>query len=137
MSGQPSDVNVRGEKINIFKIGSMWCFKYYFGDREIFMGLADYYNRPKYRFELKNVEERNKVLKYLKEKGFDPVPVEDTSDYTVKIDRFKKYASILRNSIDSSEREKERVFIMKDLASVEEAIANGAKKISEDSPLKV
>ena len=129
MSGQASDA--KGDEINIFKIGSMWCFKYFFGDRELFMGLSEYYNREKYRFELKNVDERNKVMKYLEEKGFETVTIEDTSEYTVKIDRFKKYAPILKNSIDSTEGEKERVFVMKDLASVEEAIAKGAEKISE------
>jgi len=56
----------------------------------------------------------------------------DTAEYTVKIGRFKKYAPILRNSIDSTEGEKERVFIMKDLASVEEAIGRGAEKVSDD-----
>jgi hypothetical protein len=129
MSGQTSDA--KREKINIFKIGSLWCFKYFFGDRELFMGLSEYYNRDKYRFELKNVGDRDKVMKYLEEKGFETVPIVDTSEYTVKIDRFKKYAPILKNSIDSTEREKERVFIMKDLASVEEAIAKGAEKSSE------
>ncbi len=125
-----SDANIdaKGDKINIFKIGSLWCFKYYFGDREIFMDLSEYYNRDKYRFELKNVGERNKVMKYLEEKGFKTALIEDTSEYTVKIDRFKKYAPILKNSIDSTEKEKERIFIMKDLASVEEAIAKGAEK---------
>ena len=131
MSGQTSDMNAKRDKINIFKIGSLWCFKYFFGDRELFMGLSEYYNRDKYRFELKNVGDRDKVMKYLEEKGFETVPIEDTSEYTVKIDRFKKYAPILKNSIDSTEREKERVFIMKDLASVEEAIAKGAEKSSE------
>jgi len=38
------------------------------------VGLADYYNRDKYRFELKNVGERDKVMKYLEEKGFEPPP---------------------------------------------------------------
>lgn len=133
MSGQSSDINAKakGDKINIFKIGSLWCFKYFFGDRELFMGLSEYYNRDKYRFELKNVGERNKVMKYLEEKGFETTLIEDTSEYTVKIDRFKKYAPILKNSIDSTEREKERVFIMKDLPSVEEAMAMGAEKSSE------
>lgn len=130
MSGQTSDA--KGDEINIFKIGSMWCFKYFFGDRELFMELTEYYNREKYRFELKNVGERNKVMKYLEEKGFGTVTIEDTSEYTVKIDRFKKYAPILKNSIDSTEGEKERVFVMKDLASVEEAIAKGAEKVEGD-----
>lgn len=130
MSEQTSDA--KGDEINIFKIGSMWCFKYFFGDRELFMELSEYYNREKYRFELKNVDERNKVMKYLEEKGFGTVTIEDTSEYTVKIDRFKKYAPILKNSIDSTEGEKERVFVMKDLASVEEAIAKGAEKVEGD-----
>ena len=129
MSGQKFDVNAKRDTINIFKIGSLWCFKYFFGDRELFMGLSEYYNQDKYRFELKNVGERDKVMKDLEEKRFETTLIEDTSDYTVKIDRFKKYAPILKNSIDSTEREKERVFIMKDLASVEEAIAKGAEKM--------
>ena len=129
MSGQKSDVNAKRDTINIFKIGSLWCFKYFFGDRELFVGLSEYYNRDKYGFELKNVGEMDKVMKYLEEKGFETTLIEDTSEYTVKIDRFKKYAPILKNSIDSTEREKERVFIMKDLASVEEAIAKGAEKV--------
>jgi len=72
------------------------------------------------------------VTKYLTENGFETVKIEDTSEYLVSIDRFKKYAPILRNSIDSTEKEKERTFIMKDLASVEEAIADGAKKVADD-----
>jgi hypothetical protein len=129
MSEQTSGVR---EKINIFKIGDLWCFKYYFSGSELFKDLSGYYNRAKYRFELKNTDERDRVIKYLEENGFATVQIEDTSDYVVTIDRFKKYAPILRNSIDSTEKEKERTFIMKDLASVEEAIANGAKKVSKD-----
>jgi hypothetical protein len=57
--------------------------------------------------------------------------IEDLSNYTIKIDRFKKYAAILRNSIDYEEKGKERIFTMKDLASVEEAIDAGAEMISD------
>jgi hypothetical protein len=122
---------VKREKVNIFKIGSLWCFKYFFDDREIFTDLSEYYHREKYRFELTSDEERATVMQYLEDKGFEPVPIDDTAEYTVKIDRFKKYAPILRNSIDSAEQGKERVFVMKDLASVEEAISKGAEKVSE------
>lgn len=120
------------EEINIFKIGDLWCFKHFFGDREIFTDLMEHYHREKYRFELMNVEERNKVMKYLEEKGYKPILIEDIAEYTVKIDRFKKYAPILRNSIDSKEKGNERVFVMKDLVSVREAIATGAKKAGGD-----
>ena len=117
----------------MFKIGRLWCFKYFFDDKEIFKELYEYYNQDKYRFELPTVGERNKILKYLEKKGFEHTLVEDPSDYSVKIDRFKKYAAILRNSIDNEEKGEVRIFIMKDLASVKEAIDAGAEKYSENS----
>jgi hypothetical protein len=119
------------EKINLFKIRKVWCFKHFFDDKEIFKELYEYYNQEKYRFELPTVGERNKIMKYLDRKGFELALIEDLSNYTIKIDRFKKYAAILRNSIDYEEKGKERIFTMKDLASVEEAIDAGAEMISD------
>jgi len=81
MSGKPSNVSVKSEKLDIFKKGGLWCFKYFFDDRGIFNELADYYNRDGYRFKLKTLEERDKVMKYLAEKGFEPVPVIDACEY--------------------------------------------------------
>jgi hypothetical protein len=120
------------EKLNIFKIEKIWCFKYFFDDKEIFNDLLEYYNREKYRFELGSVGARNKIIKYLEKKGFKTVLIEDASDYTVKVDRFKKYASILKNSIDYDEKGQDRIFIMKDLVSVEEAVEKGAEKYSKE-----
>jgi hypothetical protein len=119
-------------KINIFKIGGLWRFKYFFGDRKIFDELSKYYNQEEYRFELKNVGERNKVIKYFDEKEFNFDIIEDPSEYTVKIDvgvniGRKKYVSMLKNSIDHSRRGMDRIFIMKDLTSVEEAVLEGAE----------
>lgn len=131
MSVQTLDVEPKKEKLNIFKLGNLWCFKYYFDDKETFKELSEYYNQEKYRFELGTVGERNKVMKYLEEKGFEPVLIEDTSDYTVKIRMFKKYATILKNSIDYDEKGKERIFILKDLTSVEEAIEKGVERSSD------
>ena len=44
------------------------------------MELSEYYNRDRFRFELKTVEERDTVVRYLKEKGFEPVTIVDTCD---------------------------------------------------------
>ncbi|VUT27025.1 MAG: hypothetical protein MASP_01833 [Candidatus Methanolliviera sp. GoM_asphalt] len=67
-------------------------------------------------------------------KGFELTPIEDTFDYTVKVDRHRKYdnvlKNILKNSIENDMRGKDRIFIMKDLASVEEAIEGEAEKCS-------
>jgi hypothetical protein len=129
-----ADGNKKRIKINIFKIGELWCFKYFFDDREVFSGLLKYYNRGRYRFEVKNEEEKDKIMRHLNEKGFELIPIEDTSDYTVKVDRYRKYddvlKNILKNSIENTVRGNDRIFIMKDLASVEEAIEGGAERCS-------
>jgi len=58
------------KKLNFFKIGKIWCFKYFFDDKEIFNDLLEYYNREKYQFELGSVGTRNKIMN-------DLVSVED------------------------------------------------------------
>ena len=79
------DVEPAGKKKHkIFKIGCLWCFKYFFDDKEIFKALLEYYSHAKYQFELGTVGARNKIMKYLWREGFEPVLIEDPSIYTVR-----------------------------------------------------
>jgi len=125
------DFDISRKKINIFKIGKLYCFKAYFSDREIFKELSEYYNKKRYRFECGTAGERNKIIKYLWKAGFDTNLIEDISEYSVKIDRFKKYADILKNSLEQTEIGSDRIFLMKDMFSVEQAIEQGAEKYSD------
>ena len=43
----------------------------------------------------------------------------------VKIGKDKKYGAILRNSIDYRETKDTRIFVMKDMAAVEDAVTAG------------
>ena len=43
--------------------------------------------------------------------------------------QFAKYAQILKNSVATQETANERIFLMKDLAAVEEALSLGAEKM--------
>lgn len=116
-------------RINIFKISKIYVFKHFFDDKEIFKGLVDFYISESYRFEMKNAGVRNKVMKFLDMKGgFDVYLIEDPANFMVKIGKDKKYAGILRNSVDFRETKDARIFIMKDMAAVEEAISLGAEK---------
>ena len=125
------DFDISRKKINIFKIGKLYCFKAYFNDKEIFKELSEYYNKEKYRFECGTAGERNKIIKYLWRVGFDTNLIEDLSDYIVKMDRFKKYANILKSSIEQTEIGSDRIFLTKDMFSVEQAIEQGAEKYSD------
>ena len=128
------DIKEKHKRITVFKIGKLWVFQYFFGDKELFKELVDYYNHDSYRFEFKTIGERNKALKLLELNGFDTDLIEDLSAYLVKLDKFKKYAPVLKNSLAHTETLKERIFVMKDLASVEEALVFGAEVYEGECP---
>jgi hypothetical protein len=52
--------------------------------------------------------------------------LEDLKGYIVKLDKFSKYAPVLKNSVAYTETANESFFLMKDLAAVEEAMEFGA-----------
>ena len=130
------EFDIDRKKINVFKIGKLYCFKQYFNDKEIFKELSEYYNEKKYRFECSTAGERNKIMKYLWKVGFDTNLIEDLSEYIVKIDRFKKYATILKSSIEQTEIGSDRIFLMKDRLSVEQAIEQGSEKYTDETEFK-
>jgi hypothetical protein len=121
------DVIPKRKRINLFKIGKIWICKHFFEDKEIFKALLEYYNKDSYRFEFKSTGARNQALKILERYSFDYVFVEDVTGYVVKLPKFSKYAQILKNSVATRETANERVFLMKDLAAVEEAVGLGAQ----------
>jgi len=132
MRASTFDVKERRKRITVFKVGKLWLFKQFFEDKEIFKALLGYYNQDNYRFEFKSVGERNNTLKILERNGFDYELVEDLRSYVVKLPRFAKYAQILKNSVATKETATERLFLMKDLAAVEEAVGLGAEKVEGD-----
>ena len=127
MQANTFDVIERRKKIMIFKLGKLWVFKQFFDNRALFDALLDHYNKDLYRFEFKSTGARNNALKLLERNGFDYDLVEDLKGYVVKLSKFSKYAQILKNSVVTKETTNERIFLMKDLASVEEAVSLGAQ----------
>ena len=81
LSNLQAAANAKRERIFIFKLGSLWYFKYFFDDREISEDLSAYYSGDRFRFELKTIEERDTVIRYLKENGFEPVTIIDACEY--------------------------------------------------------
>jgi len=75
---------------------------------------------------MKTAGERNKVMKLLDMKGYDPTLIEDPATFTVEINRYQNYAELLKNSVESYPLRDKMVLVMKDMAGVEQAIALGA-----------
>ena len=126
------DVIERRKHVTFFKLGKLWVFKQFFDNRALFDALLDYsllddYNKDLFRFEFKYVGTRNNALKLLEKNGFDYDLVEDLKGYVVELSKTTKYSSILKNALAFKETANERLFLMKDLAAVEEAVGLGAK----------
>jgi hypothetical protein len=121
------DVIEKRKRISVFKVGKLWVFKHFFDDKALFLALLGNYNKDQYRFEFTSIGTRNNALKLLERKGFDYDLVEDLKGYVVKLPKNAKYAQILKNSVATKETINERIFLMKDLAAVEEAISLGAQ----------
>ncbi|MDD5735192.1 MAG: hypothetical protein PHQ39_06955 [Methanothrix soehngenii] len=132
MQASTFDVIERRKHITFFKLGKLWVFKQFFDNHELFNALLDYYNKDQYRFEFKSTGARNNALKLLERNGFDYTLVEDPEGYVVQLPKSAKYAQVLRNSVAFKETANERLFLMKDLAAVEEAVGLGAKIVEAE-----
>ena len=126
------DVVPKRKRINVFKVGKLWLFKHFFDNRELFEALLDHYDKDLYRFEFKSIGARNNALKLLERNGFDYDLVENLQGYVVRLPKFAKYAQVLKNSVATKETATERIFLMKDLAAVEEAVGLDAKIVEGD-----
>jgi hypothetical protein len=127
MQANTFDVVERCKRITVFKLGKLWIFKQFFDNKLVFNALLDYYNKDQYRFEFKSIGARNNALKLLERNGFDYDLVEDLKGYVVDLPKSAKYAPILKNSVAFKETANERIFLMKDLAAVEDAVGLGAR----------
>ena len=120
------------KSITIIKAGHHWLFKHFFEDKDIFKELADYYDKDGYRFVLRTPGEKNLVQKLLERRGFEVILAESSRGYVVKLSRQSRYAALLKHSLAMIETDEWRVFLMKDLASVRNAVRQGAKLVEVD-----
>jgi hypothetical protein len=120
------DIVEKRPLINIFKLGGAYYFKHFFDDPELFRELEPFYEKPRYRFRMATAGERNKVMKLLDKKEYDPTLIEDPAPYTIEISRYQKYGELLKNSVESYPLRDKIVLVMKDMAWVEQAVAMGA-----------
>jgi ABC-type uncharacterized transport system auxiliary subunit len=79
---------------------------------------------------------RTTLLKLLERISFDYDLVEDLQGYVVQLPKSSKYAQILKNSVAMKETANDRLFVMKGLAAVEEAINLGARIYARELSFK-
>lgn len=81
------------------KLGTLWVFKHFFDNKELFKALLDHYNKDQYRFEFESIGARNNALKLLEKNGLDYDLVKDLRGYVVQLPKSARYAQVLKNSV--------------------------------------
>ena len=122
------DITQQRPRINLFKLNKAYYFKHFFDDPELFRELEPYYEKANYRFKMTTAGARNKVMKLLDRKGFDPNIIENAAPFTVEIGKYQNYGELLKNSIESYPLRDKIVNVMKDMVWVEQALVMGDKK---------
>ena len=118
------------QRINGFPIGGRVYFKHYFDDRDIFSELSSYYNSSEYRFELP-MDALPEVRGFLDDEGYGLVVVSEPREFAVVKRKFTEHPdSIFRNSVVMRDTSDFHVFLMKDRDAVEQALINGASRLS-------
>ncbi len=120
------NITQKRPRINIFKLGGAYYFKHFFDDPQLYRELEPYYEKARYRFKMATAGERNKVMKLIDRKGYDPTLIEDPAPFTIEISKYQKYGELLKNSVESYPMLDKIMLVMKDMTWVEQAVAMGA-----------
>jgi hypothetical protein len=124
-------LDVDRTQINAFAIDNTYLFKHFFDRDDIFSQLRQYYNESNYRFEVP-ADEFTRVQELLDEHFFDLTVVDDPARFCVVKRKYTDHPDVLfKASVLQRTRQDYNVFLMKDQLSVEQAVNNGATRISE------
>lgn len=117
-------------RINAFPVEGRVYFKHYFDDRGIFGELSAYYNGEQYRFEIP-MDALTDVREFLQDEGFGLVVVSDPAEFAVVKRKYTKHPdSLFKNSVLMRQTSNYHVFLMKNQTSLEQALINGARRLT-------
>ena len=122
--------DVDREEITAFEVDGTYLFKQYFDRDDVFEALKSYYKSDEFRFEVPE-DELDGAKQILDEYFFDLRIDDDLHSYCVVMEQGDDYSDVLRNSVLTRRRGSNVVFLMKDLLSVEQAVEQGARRLSE------
>lgn len=119
------------ERINVFELENFFVFKQYFELDEVFDHLREFYNGEEYRFEVSE-DSLEEVRKRLADHYYELKVVENVEPFTVVKRRYSDHPELLfRNAVERWSQGDYHVFVLKDQLAVEQAVNQGAKRLSE------
>ena len=123
--------DVDREEILVFALDDTYLFKQYFEQDELFADLREYYNDEKYRFEVPE-DAFEAVAERLEEHFYKPVVVEEVEPFCVVKRKYTDHPDVLfKTAVAKQASGDHTVFLLKDQLSVEQAIEQGATRLTD------
>lgn len=124
--------DVTPERITVFSLDGEYLFKHYFERTDIFESLQEYYNHDKYRFEVP-ADEFEAVREQLAAVYYELDVIDELEPFCVVKEAYTPHADILRASVMHWCRDGYNFFVLKDEATVAQALEQGATPIADTS----
>lgn len=120
----------RKREFNAFRVGDTYVFKHHFGP-DIFEELRPYYDDEEYRFAVPQVD-MPEVERLLAANFYDVALVEDAEEYCVARAKDEDQPRhLFEKSVLRKSTRYHHVYLLVDLAAVEEAVYHGAVPLAE------
>lgn len=119
------------EPVNVFQVGETFLFKQYFDEDAVFGRMKQYYNGQEYRFEV-SPDELEAVRTFLADHGYGLVVVDAIEEFVVIVQKYTDHPeNIFRESVAKRSVDGYNAFLMTDQAAVEQAVKEGATRLTE------
>ena len=119
------------EQVNVFEVNESYLFKHYFDSEEVFDRLKQYYNNQQYRFEVPPDEFEN-LRSFIEEYGYGLVVINVIEPFVVVVKKYTAHPdNIFKSSVIQRTVNGYNCFLLTDQAAVEEAVQNGATRLTE------
>ena len=123
--------DVDREEILVFALDDTYLFKQYFEQDELFADLREYYNDEKYRFEVP-VDAFETAAERLEEHFYKPIVVEEVEPFCVVKRKYTDHPDVLfKTAVAKQSSGDHTVFLLKDRLSVEQAVEQGATRLTD------
>lgn len=127
----PGSHRASEQRINVFRVSETYQFKHYFEDDHVFDRLKRYYSSRHYRFEV-SADEFAEVRAFLSDHGFCLVEVETPEEFVVVVEKYSEHPDDnFRDCVLQRADGDHNVFLLTDQAAVEQAVHQGATRITE------
>jgi hypothetical protein len=118
------------ERVNAFAVGGQYLFRHYFEEDAVFAELGDYYREYDYRFEVP-ADRLEEVAAFLERNGYALVE-QEPEPFVVLKRKYTDHPDVLfESAVLQRDLGNFNAFLLADRDAVEEAVAAGARRLTD------